>query len=450
MSPPAADDDDFRATSVSFQGRTTGMGNLDEAATASEAVGEPAPRKRLRRGAAGASGAEDSAASSQFTSELATPAAGDSPAPNGAEQNNHDEQAPGFTASLQNRLADFNVDSGPPSSASSAYGGGGGSSAPMQSNGSNEGTSQPQQTPAGRQQQPQLAQVQQAGGRPSPSYLAPQGNDYYSGMSASPSASASVSPAQQHRQVYGGAPPAGAPAPGIDSSFDRFYQTVGTNFSRDHAYVAWCQSGRSQMEAISLLVKARPTGPSPTTTNAGAGYPNAYSQVNSPLVSTPTHYSQQQLSHGRAPIQVMTRPAQATPQGMMSSYRPVPPQARPNQPGPFYAANQQHATPYAASPVQQQQQQPQSAPQPNLVAMLPPEHQDNYYRLVAKQQSGLVTDQDRAALAQYHAHLNTLRAKYQPPQQQGYRQGQQAYQNGSPAGAVVSVAGAGLTQLNHD
>lgn len=471
-------DDEFSASALSYQGRpTTGLGK-SESPVPSTGEDDSAPRKRLRRGGGG--NVDDSAASSQFTSELATPA-GESPAPGGEHSTGSN---PGFTASLQTRLADFNVDSGPSSSASSAYGGNGGPS--MQRNGSGMADETFASNSMGHQQGPPYQQQHVQSGMPpqqvmpqhngqngmrpgapgsstnyqAPAFMSTQSQDYFTGTAPNPAATAPT----QSPPVGGTIPLAGhsnspiippsiagmqsmqAPMPGIDSAFDRFCHSIGTSFSRANAYHAWTTANRDQVGAVGLLVNAAPTPQQRQMQQRPQGAPHAmgygpssaaaaYAQVNSPLAAagTPTHYAQQQMSGGRAPIQVMSRPvmvAQGTPQqmgGQAPGYR---------QPNPYYNSPQNGggspgpASPYAAA----------SSAYTNAVLQLPQDHQQNYHRLIRKQQQGLATPHDMIALEQYKKHIESTRQKAMQIQAAqraataGIPQGQAFYQNGAPVG----------------
>jgi len=431
------DVDDYGMTATTFGGRTTGMGRVVSGGQESQATGNDSEpnRKRLRRGpnALGDESASSSRAVSTPGSNLASP--GDSD-PNLASQSD----APStFTAGLQNRLADFNVDSGPPSSASSAYGGNG-----MQRDNSWQGEDDkskiqtPATHPSGRpmrsiqqqQLQQQQQQQQQTPGGSVPSPLTPGVSPpmgYPGAPPPSQSPYANYSPLPQSSIPPSAAAP--APAVGQDQGFEQFLGMVGSNFTREQAYRAWLQSGRNDMAAIALLVDAKPV----TSSSSSTSMPNQsmYAQVNSPL-STPggQHYAQQQVGQGRTPIQVLTRPAQQQQQPGMSpmgyqQQRP-PMQAQPGMP---------QQQPYAYSQ-QPRASYPASAPHSGLSK----EHIENFRRLQQKQQLGQATPIELSQLQTYMQHLQAAQVQAQrqaaqqaaamgqrgmPPQQQyGYANGQ--------------------------
>lgn len=453
----ANDVDDFGMTSTSFGGRSTGIGRIPS----NGAMDSPAPdsgsgeptRKRLRRG--GNPLGDDSAASSRPAStpnsNIASPGDSDPTLAHfGAETPS------GFTAGLQNRLADFNVDSGPPSSASSAYGGNG-----MQRNDSWQGDdsqSQPVVAPGlaakGKMRDDEDSQSQSPGVRPTGRLIRGTRPEQTPGGGPSPFASGASPPvgypaAVPRQSPYANysplpqstIPPASpAPAPGQDPAFDRFNLMIGTNFSRQAAYVAWLQAGKVDMQAIGLLVNAKPA-PSTSALPAEA----MYAQVNSPL-STPggQQYAQQQVGQGRNPIQVLSRPAppqQQQSQQMAMGYRPPPMQPQPG----MTPQQQQYA--YA----QQQQQQQQGAPRQSYPASAPPtglskEHIENFRRLQQKTQMNQATPEERQQLATYHAHIEAASRNHalrqqqyqQQMQQRQPQQPQQYYPNGQPVPAMVS------------
>lgn len=473
--------DDFGMTATNFGPRATGMGRIPsgggEDSSSYANGGADHARKRLRRGMDGLG--DDSAASSRAVStpgsNIASPGGSD-PTLNSS----YPEQPSTFTNGLQSRLADFSVDSGPPSSASSAYGGNS-----MQRDGSWQGEdsqSQPVMAPGlgakGKMrddfesQSPDPHQPsrlvrgrpdQTPGGIPSPlSNPSPVG---YAGIPPSnQSPYANYSPIPQSSVPPPAMSASAVPAIGQDVEFDRFCTMVGQNFGREKAYRAWVQGNRTEMQAIALLVSADPKAAA--ATSAVPSHAGMYSQVNAPL-STPggQHYTQQN-SQGRAPIQVLSRPQQ---QPQQSQHQ------QPSQPGmqafqlqqqqqrqqmmaqqqqqqlrlqqqqqAGLQSQQQSSQPYAYG--QQSQSYPASAPHSGLSK----EHIENFRRLKQKADMGQASAVEHSQLQAYMAHLQAAQsqaARVHTMSAQQSQQRQQPYmQNGQQMVSLTSLfSGDGLS-----
>ncbi|KAK4054081.1 DNA-dependent ATPase fun30 [Microbotryomycetes sp. JL201] len=260
------DGDDFGINSTYFAPRSTGLGQQASAPSTNEnsAVQTPSDqatstttaRKRLRRGGGPAETADDSGVSS-----LNTPAEGELSANAGASSS---EQPASFTATLQSRLSSFNVDSGPPSSASSVYDGtNGAANGDITIGGSTSDGSIPVSAPP------------------------TNGNVSQVDISTSYNSTPSSTPAPQ-----------AAPHLGQDEGFDRFAQTIGSNFAREAAWHAWMKGGQDYVTAIGFLVNAgAPQARVNTGSPASTMSPQmaaSYARVNSPLATPAAMQAQQQ------------------------------------------------------------------------------------------------------------------------------------------------------------
>ncbi|KAM0789643.1 hypothetical protein ACM66B_000447 [Microbotryomycetes sp. NB124-2] len=430
------DGDDFGINSTYFAPRSTGLGqpasghsttDTSAAHTPSDQATTTTARKRLRRGGAPAETADDSGVSSSVN----TPGEVDLSGLNGASGTSSAEQPASFTATLQSRLSSFNVDSGPSSSSSSVYDGGA-------TNGATNGISG--DISIG------LSSSADGGSGIPVSASVTSGTLTGSSMSQA-DISISYTPSPSSTPAPSSAPPAGQ-----DVNFDRFAETIGSNFAREAAWHAWNKGGQDFMTAIGCLVKTESSqarggigAAGSTAVSMSPHLAASYARVNSPLATPSSVHAQQQAyqQQQQQQQQQQLQRQQMYPQQQQMQQRQTPVQALARQQSPYgQPAQQPQQQGYGQAHVQSGafslpgfgpgvvngqaraspavQQRPRGPTLSELAQNLPGEHARVFLDLMRMSEmgGGQLSPFDQERLSKYHEYIKAAYARKRDAAQQ--------------------------------